>query len=372
LQGTIGSTGPTGAVSTTPGPTGPTGATPAIGGATTQVQYNSGGLFAGSSTFTFGSDVLSFPETSNSYSGTPTLNSDAYYVGSSGSGYFADYECLTSNFAILSQSQDQTSIAGGGFRDAQFIQQQDGDASNYTTIGQKISTALRAIVTGKFSSGFLTQYKDLVGGTFAAIGRIGWNDRGVSGVIAEAIQYGSGIASNEFAVKNPSDANEQSVSMAAVQAIITPAKAAADSTHKYRGVLVENYSGYAGTAAFEAISTPIGAFTATFNYGLYMGGATVNSAAIVMPASSVGSSGTIIEYDSNDYTNYDRTNNRYNFVVGGNVGAQITQYGVVSPSFTTVQKNAISGPLTGTVLFDTTLGKLCVYTGSAWQTITSV
>lgn len=37
---------------------------------------------------------------------------------------------------------------------------------------------------------------------------------------------------------------------------------------------------------------------------------------------------------------------------------------------TTTQKNALT-PSAGWVVFDTTLGKLCVYTGSAWQTITS-
>jgi len=37
---------------------------------------------------------------------------------------------------------------------------------------------------------------------------------------------------------------------------------------------------------------------------------------------------------------------------------------------TTTQKNALT-PSAGWVVFDTTLGKLCVYTGSAWQTVTS-
>ena len=41
-------------------------------------------------------------------------------------------------------------------------------------------------------------------------------------------------------------------------------------------------------------------------------------------------------------------------------------------NYTTTQKNAIAGPKAGWVVFDTTLGKLCVYSGSAWQTITSV
>lgn len=37
---------------------------------------------------------------------------------------------------------------------------------------------------------------------------------------------------------------------------------------------------------------------------------------------------------------------------------------------TTTEKNALT-PSAGWVVFDTTLDKLCVYTGSAWQTVTS-
>ena len=37
---------------------------------------------------------------------------------------------------------------------------------------------------------------------------------------------------------------------------------------------------------------------------------------------------------------------------------------------TTSEKNALAAEA-GWVVFDTTLGKLCVYTGAAWQTITS-
>jgi len=52
--------------------------------------------------------------------------------------------------------------------------------------------------------------------------------------------------------------------------------------------------------------------------------------------------------------------------------AQSTTKGVRFPNMTTTQKNAISSPAAGLVIFDTTLAKLCVYSGSAWQTITSV
>ena len=44
--------------------------------------------------------------------------------------------------------------------------------------------------------------------------------------------------------------------------------------------------------------------------------------------------------------------------------------GVQVPVVTTTQKNALI-VTAGYIVFDSTLGKLCVYTGSAWQTITS-
>jgi hypothetical protein len=67
-----------------------------------------------------------------------------------------------------------------------------------------------------------------------------------------------------------------------------------------------------------------------------------------------------------------------NFGIGTNSPAstaildvQSTTKGVRFPNMTTAQKTAIT-PSAGTVVFDTTLAKLCVYSGAAWQTITSV
>ena len=49
-----------------------------------------------------------------------------------------------------------------------------------------------------------------------------------------------------------------------------------------------------------------------------------------------------------------------------------TASGFLPPRMTTTQKNAIGTPAAGLIVFDITLSKLCVYSGSAWQTITSV
>jgi hypothetical protein len=51
--------------------------------------------------------------------------------------------------------------------------------------------------------------------------------------------------------------------------------------------------------------------------------------------------------------------------------AQSTTKGVRMPNMTTTQKNAIASPAAGLMVFDTTLAKLCVYSGAAWETITS-
>jgi len=50
---------------------------------------------------------------------------------------------------------------------------------------------------------------------------------------------------------------------------------------------------------------------------------------------------------------------------------QSTTKGVRMPNMTSTQKNSIASPAAGLMIFDTTLSKLCVYTGAAWQTITS-
>lgn len=49
-----------------------------------------------------------------------------------------------------------------------------------------------------------------------------------------------------------------------------------------------------------------------------------------------------------------------------------TTLGFLPPRMTTIQKNAISSPAAGLIVYDTTLNKLCVRTASAWETITSV
>jgi hypothetical protein len=49
-----------------------------------------------------------------------------------------------------------------------------------------------------------------------------------------------------------------------------------------------------------------------------------------------------------------------------------TTEGFLPPRMTTTQKNAIALPDEGLCVYDTTLHALCVYNGTAWQTVTAV
>lgn len=49
-----------------------------------------------------------------------------------------------------------------------------------------------------------------------------------------------------------------------------------------------------------------------------------------------------------------------------------TTRGLGLPRLTTTQKNAVSNPRAGLLVYDTTLSKLCVRTSAAWETVTSI
>lgn len=53
------------------------------------------------------------------------------------------------------------------------------------------------------------------------------------------------------------------------------------------------------------------------------------------------------------------------------VDIQSTTKGFLPPRMTTTQKNAISSPAKGLIVFDDTLAKICFFNGSGWETVTS-
>jgi hypothetical protein len=92
-----------------------------------------------------------------------------------------------------------------------------------------------------------------------------------------------------------------------------------------------------------------------------------------------GSASAPIQIRTNGTTRVyiDTSTNGGNVGIGGTPNAnaildvQSTTKAFMPPRMTTAQKNAIASPTAGMVVYDSTLNKLCVYTGAAWETITS-
>jgi len=59
------------------------------------------------------------------------------------------------------------------------------------------------------------------------------------------------------------------------------------------------------------------------------------------------------------------------FTTSAKLKIESTTQGFLPPRMTSTQKNAISSPAEGLIVYDTTLHKLCVRTSSSWETITS-
>ena len=98
-----------------------------------------------------------------------------------------------------------------------------------------------------------------------------------------------------------------------------------------------------------------------------------NAGSIIFYRASTGVAGAAISQEE-----VMRLDANRNVGIGGTavtsaiLDVQSTTKGFRLPNMTTPQKNAIAAPAAGLMVFDTTLEKACLYTGSAWQTITSV
>jgi hypothetical protein len=107
-----------------------------------------------------------------------------------------------------------------------------------------------------------------------------------------------------------------------------------------------------------------------------------NSAATIAAATDTGSALTLLQFRSAGVHFTDLNTNGILIEESGNYGglanssailqANSITKGFLPPRMTTTQKNAIATPASGLVVYDTTLGKLCVRGAAAWETITSI
>lgn len=124
---------------------------------------------------------------------------------------------------------------------------------------------------------------------------------------------------------------------------------------------------------FVALGTLANGGTITDRYALYVynantagGGAITNQYGVYVPALS-GAVKNVGIYSGSPVSIGTDTPN-----AAALLQIDSTTQGVLFPRMTTAQKAAITTPPAGLCVYDTTLSKLCIYTGAAWETITSV
>jgi hypothetical protein len=124
---------------------------------------------------------------------------------------------------------------------------------------------------------------------------------------------------------------------------------------------------------FKDAGTTVG----QFHYDLFGGGAFGDGFKLYAKTPLSTDAETMV-WDSNDNVHVPNGN----FFVGLSAPASVeasaiiqansVSKGFLPPRMNTTQKNAITSPATGLIVFDTVLAKLAVYTGAGWETVTSV
>lgn len=254
-----------------------------------------------------------------SFTGAATLDGRAFADAGNTSGYFSDYPTLSNARDTFTNTEAISPLTGpGALRDHRLVQMRDFDTTNYAASNYRvISNALRVVNSGANVGGNYQQmWKDLHGVWSVAIGNTGGGVRGVSGLLGEAIQLGTGVATNEFSAASINGAAGQPALLAPVLGIAYNYYGDADGSHAVYGVCASLY-GYAATAAFRAASVPALSQPGSASIGLKLDELTVSQAAISMPQSTSGTAGTVISYGSNRYSFFDRTNGVFAWVVDG-------------------------------------------------------
>ena len=255
--------------------------------------------------------------------------------------YFPTYSQLAGGRIKLALSGAVSDA--NNFRDALYLEVTDSDTGTYTA--SLTNFGARVASFGPYSAGWQTSTKNHGGLTaYAAAATTSTPSAngaipGVAGILAEAFQYGAGTAANEFSVQQPDAAGgsiAQSVSLAAVQAIITANYADADATHTVYAVAATHVGTKIATAAFSA--TGAGEYLSFVDAQ----GTTVTTQGIVMPGSVSGFTGTIINYGlangnpaGGSFTYWDGTaaGGTYGWVNSGILSATVSTAGMtVAPA----------------------------------------
>lgn len=140
---------------------------------------------------------------------------------------------------------------------------------------------------------------------------------------------------------------------------------------------IYNQSTYAAALKLNSATGKItwanGSYIDTNSNGLIMQNNTANTVLRVAAAPSIGS--TIFQVTDNTFaTGLFVVKGNGNILIGtitdiasSKLTVDSTTQGILPPRMTTVQKNAITSPASGLIVYDTTTNKLCCYNGTIWN-----
>jgi hypothetical protein len=289
---------------------------------------------------------LVIPPGLSSDSGTTTFGLDNTDVMGWWTGYGS-----TAGTKWLRQSDESFAAGGKKIRTGWQFEFRDSDTSTpgtppYDEVNDRVMTfGIDIRASGADAAGNLTpNVHDIVAIHAEAIANTtGWTPRGVSGITADVVQSGDGVATNEFWVHNYTTA---AFGLQAVIAVIAPHVAAwntGGTTHYYVGVGINNVGEYDGMAAVRVNNSGTGASWTT---GIKMDEATILGQGIKMARSVTGST---IEYDDGDYTSYHPTYNVFGWHIANNTIASFSATGMVFGAATGAEQGA--GTLNATGLY---------------------
>lgn len=208
----------------------------------------------------------------------------------------------------------------------------------------------------------------IVNGSGGTITMASNNGSGFPGIIASSVSIGlSGAGGMIYGRNYPNTTFYTNISAA---------------TNGFTVINNNSPSAYGNSLAITlhgTIRAVIGSGTDISGSNLYLigglGTGTGSTGDVVIRGANTGSTGTTLATELDRVTF--KADGRVGFgtptpALTSIVDVTSTTQGFLFPRMTTTQKNAITSPAEGLIVYDLTLHKLCVYTGATWETITSL